>query len=65
MLEPASKEDDPYRRSRQEGQPPITDDPEVKDAYEIERLLDRRVIPVKGRKDSTGRAHSRIEFLVR
>lgn len=51
MLEPAPKEDDPYHRPRQEGQPPITDEehPEVKDAYEIEKLVDRRVSRPRGR----------------
>ena len=35
MLEPAPKEEDPYQRPRQEGQPPVTDDPEVMTPAEL------------------------------
>lgn len=64
MLEPAPKEYDPYHRSRPEGQP-VTDmeDPDVKDRYEIEKLIDRRVVKAKGRgsKDK----EPEVEYLVK
>ena len=59
MLEPAPKGSDPYHRPREEGQDPIEDnerEDEDQDSkiYEIEILLDRRVVRPRGRsKKST------------
>lgn len=51
MLEPAPKEEDPYRRPREEGQEPVVneEDPTTKDRHEIERLIDRQEVRPRGR----------------
>ena len=54
MLEPASKDFDPYQRPRDQGQNPVVDneDPDQRE-YEIEALLDKREVRKRGRGKGT------------
>ena len=65
MLEPAPKGEDPYNRHREEGQAPVfnQEEPQVKDAYEIEKLVDRRVSRPRGR--GSKEKNEIVEYLVK
>lgn len=65
ILEPAPRESDLYQRPREFGQEPVFDnaEPEVKDRYEIEGLVDRRVRRPVGR-GSKGKDDV-VEYLVK
>ncbi|KAL9065084.1 MAG: hypothetical protein Q9161_008468 [Pseudevernia consocians] len=65
MLEPAPKGKDSYNRHREEGQAPVFDqeEPQVKDAYEIEKLVNRRVSRPRGR--GSKEKNEIVEYLVK